>query len=333
MQNYEINPLLTESGIRSLLKTGNMSTISSLTGISYDTLRGYSSGRTKIEKMPLNMVQKLTAYSQNSMDIFDTPRNIILEDSLYETIVAKFRPNGYSPILELYRASMAFEYRLSNPDETDPQYFLIDMDTLLITEVKWDIDIMTIASISLSRGIRLIFKQSSLLTFPDATIRKVIMASAQVTITPYLIELAGHDTIANTMDNIEDNVRLNNYMSPEELRNSEMTYDNERQLTSAIILDQRAQQKNDMTQHLLSLLYTYIQDNEHRNIEMRDEIIEMRDEIYRCMVHPVHNVEDALKDAMLVPDQLWTALQSVVPIVFNSEQRTSAQNTLINQLT
>lgn len=326
MQNYEINPLLTESGIRSLLKTGNMSTISSLTGISYDTLRGYSSGRTKIEKMPLNMVQKLTAYSQNSMDIFDTPRNIILEDSLYETIVAKFRPNGYSPILELYRASMAFEYRIANPDVTDPQYFLIDMDTLLITEVKWDIDIMTIASISLSRGIRLIFKQSSLLTFPDATIRKVIMASAQVTITPYLIELAGHDTIANTMDNIEDNVRLNNYMSPEELRNSEMTYDNKRQLTSAIILDQRAQQKNDMTQHLLSLLYTYIQDNEHRNIKMRDEI-------HRCMVHPVHNVENELKDAMLVPDQLWTALQSVVPIVFNSEQRTSAQNTLINQLT
>ena len=328
MQNYEINPLLTESGIRSLLKTGNMSTIASLTGISYDTLRGYSSGRTKIEKMPLNMVQKLTAYSQNSIDIFDTPRNIILEDSLYETIVAKFRPNGYSPILELYRAIMVYEYRIANPDVTDPQYFLIDMDTILITEIKWDVDIATLASVSLAKGIRLIFKQSALLTFPDATICQIIMASAGITITPYLIDLAGHDTITNTIEHIEDDSKLNEFMSAEELQKPEMTYDNKLRLITAIILDQRAHQKNDMTQHLLSLLYSYIQDNEHRNTQMRDDI-------YDCLVHPLTNeiTQTKLKDAMLVPDPLWSAIQSTIPVVFDEENRTSAQNTLISQLT
>ena len=108
IMNYNYKSLLTRESIEELLK-GDITDVSSVTGIPLSTLKNYKNGFSNLENMPYHMVESLTSYSESGYDPFKYPTHYFLKGDLFARLLKEVRPD-YNQITEIYNAQMLFNY-------------------------------------------------------------------------------------------------------------------------------------------------------------------------------------------------------------------------------
>lgn len=117
-----LKKILSNKGIKYLLKNYNLKNLAKDTDISYETLKNYSAGRTDIDSISIKNAEKLTHEFILKCDAFsinlDHPMNIIISPEIYEELITKYRID-YNPHKELAHLLETFEYRVNNFNKRD----------------------------------------------------------------------------------------------------------------------------------------------------------------------------------------------------------------------
>lgn len=116
-----LKKILSNKGIRYLLKNYNLKNLAKDTDISYETLKNYSAGRTDIDSMSIKNAEKLTNEFILKCDDFinlDHPMNIIVSEDVYNELITNYRED-YNPHKELAHLVETFESRVNNFNKRD----------------------------------------------------------------------------------------------------------------------------------------------------------------------------------------------------------------------
>ena len=159
IMNYNYKSLLTRESIEELLK-GDITDVSSVTGLPLSTLKNYKNGFSNLENMPYHMVESLTSYSESGYDPFKYPTHYFLKGDLFVRLLKEVRPD-YNQITEIYSAQMLFNYAserflVDGSFQPSIRYFFIDnldeLNKAKLPEVNFDL----LFSVGLMQGIRFV---------------------------------------------------------------------------------------------------------------------------------------------------------------------------------
>lgn len=150
--------LLTLDGLQHLFNNYSMMDISRETGIPYDTLKNYSSGRTPLDTLSYRNCVILTEWFDKQYKC--VPKNIIVNPKTFDELTNAYRVD-YNPYRELAQLLSAYDTRNERYKEKHELVtFFIDCN-----HIGDELSTIELCSaIGLGLGIQIIFKQSSVLS-------------------------------------------------------------------------------------------------------------------------------------------------------------------------
>lgn len=160
-----LKKILSNKGIRYLLKNYNLKNLAKDTDISYETLKNYSAGRTDIDSMSIKNAEKLTNEFILKCDDFinlDHPMNIIVNEEVFKELITNYRED-YNPHKELAHLIETFGSRVDNFSKRDTftnNVYFLNLEDFQPTNypVSFNLTfyIQTILSIGLANRIQII---------------------------------------------------------------------------------------------------------------------------------------------------------------------------------
>lgn len=146
--------LLTLDGLQHLFDNYSMMDISRETGIPYDTLKNYSSGRTPLDTLSYRNCVILTEWFDKQYKC--VPKNIIVNSKTFDELTDAYRKD-YNPYRELAQLLSAYDTRNERYKEKH-EFVTFFIDCNYIGDELSTIELCS--AIGLGLGIQIIFKQS-----------------------------------------------------------------------------------------------------------------------------------------------------------------------------
>ena len=161
--------ILDLESIERLIKSNNLKELSEKTGIPYDTLKNYSSGRTDIESISYRNLTLLNEYYEREFLGKLEFANVVVSPLVFDKLVDKYR-DGYNPYYEMVILYYEYLKRVEDYKKKHSKVvFFIDLSIFynkLYQVEKSQIDnlVMCLGSVistGLALGIMIVFKNVS----------------------------------------------------------------------------------------------------------------------------------------------------------------------------
>lgn len=158
--------ILDLESIERLIKSNNLKELSEKTGIPYDTLKNYSSGRTDIESISYRNLTLLNEYYEREFLGKLEFANVVVAPLVFDTLIEKYR-EGYNPYFEVVILYYEYLKRVEDYKKKHSKVvFFIDLSIFynkLYQVEKSQIDNLvmglgSVISTGLALGIMIVFK-------------------------------------------------------------------------------------------------------------------------------------------------------------------------------